>query len=94
MKEIITDFLMQEKMMNGMPASVDKAEIAKVQCAFLAVKGHYPERQHVQILKVCCDTIIEAEKKKISAPISLMISQFSTGENTVGFDTVLKTFHK
>ncbi len=95
MKEIIADFLQQEKKQMGIEKpEVSKAEIAMVQCAFLAVKDHYPEKNHVQLIRICCDTMMEAEKKQLNGKIGLMISRFNEDIPTVPFTEINSTFHK
>ena len=85
-KLIIYDLLKQDKEMNGMPGLVKKSELAQIKCAFDAVKGHYPEKQHVMVLRACCDIMVAAQKKKINTPIALMISQLDGGPSCLSFD--------
>ena len=72
MQEIIMDFILQIKEKKGLPVMVTDEEIAKVYCAFLAIKDRYLEKQHVILIKSCCESLIEAEMEDIPMPITFI----------------------
>ena len=92
MKEIIVSFLSEQKKKNGMKPVVDKTEVALVQSAYMAVRDRYPEKRHVQIVRICCDTIIEAEKKNIQGIIGFMANVVNDEMEKFSFDSLMKTF--
>ena len=92
MKEIIVSFLSEQKEKNGMEPVVDKTEVALVQSAYMAVRDRYPEKRHVQIVRICCDTIIEAEKKNIQGKIGFMANVVNDEMEQFSFDSLMKTF--
>ena len=92
MKEIIVSFLSEQKEKNGMKPVVDKTELALVQSAYMAVRDRYPEKHHVQIVRICCDTIIEAEKKNIQGKIGFMANVVNDEMEQFSFDSLMKTF--
>ena len=92
MKEIIVSFLSEQKEKNGMKPVVDKTEVALVQSAYMAVRDRYPEKRHVQIVRICCDTIIEAEKKNIQGIIGFMANVVNDEMEKFSFDSLMKTF--
>ena len=93
MKEIIVSFLSEQKAKNGMKPTVNKQEVAMVQSAYMAVRDQYPERRHVQIVRICCDTIIEAEKRNISGKIGFMANVVNDQMKDATYDAYLKSNH-
>ncbi len=73
---LIETFIGHEKEERGLPASVDRSEIAKVRCAFESVEHSYPEKQQLNVIRLCCKTFVDSEIKNITTPIALMISKY------------------
>ena len=86
MKDIIVSFLSEQKAKNGMEPTVNK-----VQSAYMAVRDQYPERRHVQIVRICCDTIIEAEKQRISGKIGFMANVVNDQMKDATYDAIIKS---
>ena len=76
MNELIAGFIKYEKEKKGLPATADRSEIAKVRCAFEAVEHRYPEKQMLNVIRLCCKTFVDSEVRNITAPIALMISKY------------------
>ena len=91
MKEIIVSFLSEQKAKNGMKPTVNKQEVAMVQSAYMAVRDQYPERRHVQIVRICCDTIIEAEKRNISGKIGFMANVVNDQMKDATYEAFIKS---
>ena len=72
MDKIIKSFIAEEKQLHGLKPEVNKTEIAMVMGAYNVVKDHYPEKTHVNIVRICCESMVEAEKQNISSKMSFM----------------------
>ena len=83
MKDIIEFFLTEEKKNRGLETSVDKSEVAKVMGAYLEVEHLYPEKEQVHVLRLCCQTYVDAKVKQVPATIALLISKHN--HSTVDF---------
>ena len=73
---IIESFISYEKEKKGLPSQVSRSDIAKVKCAYASVEHRYPEKQKLNVIRLCCQTFVDSEMKSITSPIALMISKY------------------
>ena len=97
MKNIITEFLIEEKRLCGMIPEVDKTEVAMVQGAFNAIKDGYPEKYHVLVARECCDAFVKAKQINISSKMSFVAGKVNNEVERFSYATAKKTmpeYHK
>ncbi len=73
---LIASFISYEKEQKGLPSKVKRSEVAKVKCAYASVEHRYPEKQKLNVIRLCCQTFVDSEMKNITSPIALMISKY------------------
>ena len=70
--------------------SVKDSEIAYVQAAYSVMQHTYHERDPRDLLRSCCETLVESEVKHIACKMALMISTAQLEMGTIPFSVIDK----
>ena len=68
--------------------SVKKSEIAYVEAAYYTMRQTYHERDPEELIRSCCETLVDSEIKRISCKMALLISKAQMEMGTIPFRVI------
>ena len=90
-KELIEFYISGIKEKKGLiDTNVKDSEIAYVQAAYSVIQHTYHERDPRDLLRSCCETLVESEVNHIACKMAFMISTAQLEMGTIPFNVIDK----